>query len=56
MWTLIKELQKDPGVSNIFLSNNDSLWYKDPLYICKESQLKHKVLLELEASLVGGRS
>ena len=35
---------------------NDSLWYKDCLYICKESQLKQNVLLELHTSLVGGNS
>ena len=54
MWTLIQQLQKDPSVSNIFVWNNDSLWYKDRLYICKESQLKQKVLLELQTSLIGG--
>ena len=36
--------------------NNDSRWYKDHLYICKESHLKQKVLLELHISSVGGNS
>ena len=33
---------------------NDSLWYKDRLYLCKNSQLKQKVLLELHTSPVRG--
>ena len=45
VWKLIQQLQKDPSVSNTFVWNNDSLWYKDRLYICKESQLKQNVLL-----------
>jgi hypothetical protein len=34
----------------------DSLWYKDRLYLCKKSQLKQKLLLELHTSPVGGHS
>ena len=56
MWTLIQQLQKDPSVSYTFVWKNDSLWYKDHLYICKESQLKQKVLLELHTSPIGGHS
>ena len=56
MWTLIQHLQKDPSVSNTFVWKNDSLWYKDHLYICKESQLKQKVLLELHTSPIWGHS
>ena len=56
MWMLIQQLQKDPSVSNTFVWKNDSLWYKDLLYICKESQLKQKVLLELHISPIGGHS
>ena len=37
VYTLIQQLQKDPSVSNTFVWKNDSLWYKDHLYICKES-------------------
>ena len=51
---LIQKLQKDPSVLYTFVRKNDSLWYKDHLYICKHSQLKQKVLLELHTSLVGG--
>lgn len=36
--------------------NNDSLWYQDCLYICKESQFKQKFLLELHTSSIGGHS
>ena len=52
----IQHLQKDPSVSNTFVWNNDSLWYKDRLYICKESQMKQKVFLELHTSPIGGHS
>ena len=44
IWKLIQQLQMDPSVSNTFVWNNDSLWYKDHLYICKESQLKKKCI------------
>ena len=54
MWILIQKLQKDPSVLDTFVWKNDSLWYKDHLYICKNSQLKQKVLLELHTSLIGG--
>ena len=54
-WTLIQKIEKDPNVSYTFVWKNDSLWYKDHLYICKESQLKQKFLLELHTSLVGGK-
>ena len=33
---------------------NNSLWYKDHLYLCKNSQLKQKVLLELHTSPLKG--
>ena len=51
-----KSFKKDPSISDTFVWNNDSLWYNDRLYICKESQLKEKVLLELHTSPVGGQS
>jgi hypothetical protein len=56
VWTLIEKLQQDSGVSATFTWKNDSLWYKDRLYLCKNSQLKQKVLLELHTSPVGGHS
>jgi hypothetical protein len=46
VWTLIQRLQQDSGASDTFTWKNDSLWYKDSLYLCKNSQLKQKVLLE----------
>ena len=51
VWMLI---QKDSSVCDTFVWKNDSLWYKDCLYICKNFQLKPKVLLELHTSLIGG--
>ena len=56
VWRLIQQLQKDPNVSDTFVWNNDSLCYKDRLYMCKESKLKQKVLLELDTSLIGWHS
>jgi hypothetical protein len=56
VWTLIQRLQQDSSASYTFTWKNDSLWYKDHLYLCNNSQLKQKVLLELHTSLVGGHS
>jgi hypothetical protein len=47
-------LQQDSSASDTFTWKNDSLWYKDRLYLCKNSKLKQKVLLELHTSPVGG--
>ena len=54
VWTRIQRLQQDFSASDSFTWKNDSLWYKDFLYLCKNSQLKQKVLLELHTSPVGG--
>jgi hypothetical protein len=56
LWTLIQRLQQDSSASDTFTWKNDSLWYKDCLYLCKNSQLKQNVLLELHTSPVGGHS
>jgi len=56
VWTLIQSLQQDSSASDTFTWKNDSLWYKDCLYLCNNSQLKQKVLLELHASPVRGHS
>jgi hypothetical protein len=56
VWTLIQRLQHDSSASDTFTCKNDSLWYKDRLYLCKNYQLKQKVLLELHTSPVGGHS
>jgi hypothetical protein len=56
VWTLIQRLQQDSNASDTFTWKNDSLWYKYRLYLCKNSQLKQKVLLELHTSPVGGHS
>eukprot|EP00253_Pinus_taeda_P011086 PITA_11086 len=39
-----------------FSWKNDSLWYKDRIYLSKNSQLKHKILMELHTSPLGGHS
>jgi hypothetical protein len=56
VWTLIQRLHQDSNASETFTWKNDSLWYKDCLYLCKNSQLKKKLLLESHTSLVGGHS
>ena len=56
VWTLIQRLQQDSSASDTFTWKNDSLWYKDHLYLCKNSQIKQKVLLELHTSPVGEHS
>ena len=50
VWTLIQRLQQDYNASNTFTWKNYSLWYKDRLYLCKNSQLKKNVLLEFHTS------
>jgi hypothetical protein len=56
VWTLIQRLQQDSNASDTFTWKNDSLWYKDRLYLCKNYQLNQKVLLELHTSPVRGHS
>ena len=56
LWTLIQNLQKYPGTFDTFSWKNDSLWYKNRLYFCKNWQLKQKILLELHTSPLGGHS
>jgi hypothetical protein len=56
VWTLIQRLHQDSSASDAFTWKHDSLWYKDHVYLCKNSQLKQKVLLELHTSPVEGHS
>ena len=56
VWTLIQKLQQDPSTYNTFSWKNDSLWYKDHLYLCKNSQLKQNIILELRTYPLGGHS
>jgi hypothetical protein len=56
VWTLIQRLQQDSSALYTFTWKNESLCYKYRLYLCKNSQLKQKVLLELHTSLVGRHS
>ena len=53
MWTLLQKLQQDPSTSDTFSWKNDSLWYKDRLYLSNNSQLKQNILLELHTSPLG---
>ena len=53
---LIEKLQQDPSTNDTFRRKNDSLWYKDHLYLCKNSQLKQNILMELHISSLGGHS
>jgi hypothetical protein len=53
---IIQQLQEDPSALDKFVWKNDLLWYQDHLYLCKNSQLKQKVLLELHTSPIGGHS
>ena len=56
VWTLIQNLQQYPSTSDTFSWKIDSLWYKDRLYICKNSQLKQCIILELHTFPLGGHS
>jgi hypothetical protein len=53
LWTLIQMFQQDSNALDAFTWKNDSIWYKDFLYLCKNCQLKQKLVLELHISLVG---
>ncbi len=44
VWALIRKLQQDSITSDTFSWKNDSLWYKDHLYLCKNSQLSKRFL------------
>ena len=50
VWELIRKLQQDSSTYDTFNWKNDSLWYKDRLYLCNNSQLKQKILMELHPS------
>ena len=56
VWALIRKLQQDSNTSYAFSWQNDSLWYKDRLYLYKNSQLKQKILMELHTSPLGEHS
>jgi hypothetical protein len=56
VWTLIQRLQQDYSASDTFTWKNDSLWYKDHLYLYNISQIKQNVHLHLHTSRVGGNS
>ena len=56
VWTLIQMLQQHPSTSDTFSWKNDSLWYKYNLYLCKNSQIKKRILLEFHTSPLEGHS
>ena len=56
VWALIRKLQQESSTFDTFSWQNDSLWYKDRLYLCKNSQLKQKILMELHTYPLGGHS
>jgi hypothetical protein len=51
---IIQLLQEDAIALDKFVWKNDLLWDHDRLYLCKNSQLKHKVFQELHTSPIGG--
>ena len=51
---LIEQLKSDPSSSDKFCWKGYTLWYKEHLYLCKNSNLKIKILTELHESPVGG--
>ena len=53
---IIQQLHEYPSSIDNFVWNNDFLWYQYCLYLCKNSQLKQKILLELHTSPIGGHS
>eukprot|EP00253_Pinus_taeda_P033714 PITA_33714 len=56
VWALTRKLQQDSSTSDTYSWQNDSLWYKDRIYLCKNSQLKQKIFMELNTSPLGGHS
>ena len=56
VWELIQKLQEDSSTFDTFSWKNDSLWYKDHLYLCKNSQLKQNIFMELHTSPLRGHS
>ncbi|KAH9303556.1 hypothetical protein KI387_044437, partial [Taxus chinensis] len=54
--SLIQNINQGSITSNKFEWKGNALWYKDRLYLSKDSELKHKILAELHASPVGGHS
>jgi hypothetical protein len=53
---ITQQLHEDPSSIDNFVWKNYFLWYHDHLYLCNNTQLKQKVLLELHTSPIGGHS
>jgi len=56
VWELIQKLQQVPSTTDTFSWKNDSLWYKDHLYLCNNSQLKQNIFKEFHTSPLGRHS
>ena len=56
VWALIQKIRQDPSTSDTFSWKNNSLRYKYRLYLCKNSQLKQKILMELHTAPLVGHS
>ena len=53
---IIQQLEDNPNSLGKFVWKNDLLWYQDCLYLCNSSRIKHKILVELHTSPIGGHS
>ena len=51
---LIQQIKSDPSILDNFCLKGDIIWYKWPLYLYKNSTLRHKILKELHESPIGG--
>ena len=56
VWAHFQKLQQYPSTYDTYIYKNDSLCYKYRLYLCKNSQLKQKIILEFHTSPLGGHS
>lgn len=54
--SLIHNIKQGSITSNKFEWKGNALWYKDRLFLCKDFELKHKILAERHASPIGGHS
>jgi hypothetical protein len=53
VWKIIQKLHECPNSVETFVWKNDFRWYHDRLYLCNNSQLKQKILMELHTSPIG---
>jgi hypothetical protein len=53
---VIQQLQEPTSALDKFVWKNGLLWYQDRLYLCNNSQIKQRVLLEFHTSPIGRHS